>query len=86
MPGLMETIGILDELGIYHTGAGWKKEHIAPAIIRIEDKRIGFIAYVDKSTNPRTDKFSGTIYKLFRSWKSSGRLSNVKMSVDISNM
>jgi len=33
MPGLEATINILDDLGIYHTGAGWLPEHIESVII-----------------------------------------------------
>lgn len=56
--GLKATIELLDELNIYHTGAGWKPEHIEPVIIRREEKKYGFIAYVDKSTNPGTEHYS----------------------------
>ncbi len=55
--GLKATINILDELGIYHTGAGWREEHIKPVIIDKNGCKIGFIAYVDKSTNPKTENF-----------------------------
>lgn len=61
MPGLLETIRILDELGIYHTGAGWKKEHIEPVIINHHGTKIGFLAYVDKSTNPKTEDYPGLL-------------------------
>lgn len=57
MPGLIATIETLDELEILHTGAGWKAEHIEPVIIKQEDRTLGFIAYVDKSTNPMTEHF-----------------------------
>jgi poly-gamma-glutamate synthesis protein (capsule biosynthesis protein) len=59
MEGLKTTIQTLDELGILHTGAGWKKEHIEPVIIDIDGRKIGFIAFVDISTNPNTEKYSG---------------------------
>lgn len=58
LEGLKATIELLDELKIYHTGAGWKPEHIEPVIICREEKKYGFIAYVDKSTNPGTEHYS----------------------------
>ena len=57
MPGLKATINLLDTLGIYHTGAGWKEEHINPVIISDNETRLAFIAYVDKNTNPCTEQF-----------------------------
>lgn len=57
MPGLIATIDMLKEVNVQHTGAGWKKEHIDPVIIDYNDKKIGFLAYVDKSTNPKTENF-----------------------------
>jgi hypothetical protein len=57
MSGLEATINLLDESGIFHTGAGWKKEHIEPAIIDRAGVKIGFMAYVDRDTNPKTEDF-----------------------------
>lgn len=57
MSGLKATISMLDKLGIYHTGAGWLPEHIKPAIIEHKQTKIGFLAYVDQSTNPKTENF-----------------------------
>lgn len=50
--GLHNTIDLLDEMGIKHTGAGYLKEHVDPVIIPTPDGNIGFLAYVDPSTNP----------------------------------
>lgn len=58
MPGLEKTICILDKIGIYHTGAGWLPEHVDPVLIEKNGYKIGFLAYVDKSTNPLTENFS----------------------------
>ena len=55
--GLRATIEILDEQNIYHTGAGWKDEHVNPVVINREGKNIGFMAYVDQSTNPKTENY-----------------------------
>ncbi len=57
MAGLMATIDLLDNLGIRHTGAGFLQEHIEPVIISKEGYKIGFLAYVDKATNPKTEHF-----------------------------
>lgn len=56
MDGVKKTIQVLDELGIYHTGAGWLDKHIEPVIIENGIEKIAFIAYVDKSTNPKTEQ------------------------------
>lgn len=65
MPGLQATISMLDELGIYHTGAGWLPEHIAPVEIHEQGKKIAFLAYVDKSTNPKSDHFPELMINYF---------------------
>jgi poly-gamma-glutamate synthesis protein (capsule biosynthesis protein) len=57
MSGLRATIELLEEMNIYHTGAGWTQEHVDPVIICKDDKKYGFIAYVDKSTNPGAENF-----------------------------
>jgi len=57
MDGLKATINLLDKIGICHTGAGWKQEHIEPVIIERGGQRIGFLAYVEKSTDPKTENF-----------------------------
>jgi len=57
MPGLKATIKTLDDLGIYHTGAGWKQEQIEPVIIVQDGQKIAFLAFVDVSTNPKTEDF-----------------------------
>lgn len=55
--GLKKTIKVLDDLNIKHTGAGWKQEHLNPVIIEQDGLKIGFMAYVDISTNPKTESF-----------------------------
>ena len=65
LSGLKETIGILDKLGIFHTGAGWEKEHVEPVIINKGRLKIGFLAYVDKSTNPKTESFPELLINYF---------------------
>lgn len=65
MSGLKATINLLDELRIYHTGAGWLPQHTEPVIIELKDTKIGFLAYVDKSTNPKTEHFSELLINYF---------------------
>jgi len=65
MAGLKATINLLDDLGIYHTGAGWKKEHIEPVIINNNGTRIGFLAYVDTTTNPGTINYPELLINYF---------------------
>jgi hypothetical protein len=57
MSGIQATINTLDQLHISHTGAGWLPEHISPVIIKKGKETIAFIAYVDASTNPKTEFF-----------------------------
>lgn len=65
MSGLKATIAALDNQGIYHTGAGWKKEHIEPVIFEVNNKSVAFLAYVDTGTNPETEKFSELLINYF---------------------
>ena len=58
MSGLRATINMLKEINVKHTGAGWKKEHIEPVIFDYLEEKIAFLAYVDISTNPKTENFS----------------------------
>lgn len=83
MSGLQATIGLLDELGIYHTGAGWKKEHIEPVIIEKAGSRIGFMAYVDKSTNPKTEFFPELLINYLEVEKVISDISQIRNCVDM---
>ena len=65
MSGLKATINLLNELGIKHTGAGWKHEHIEPVIIDFNNMKLGFLAYVEKNTNPKTEKFKNLYINYF---------------------
>lgn len=57
MNGLKATINMLDSIGVRHTGAGWKKEQLDPIIVETKDTTIAFMAYVDSSTNPKTENY-----------------------------
>lgn len=55
MSGLKASIRLLEELNIQYTGAGWKEEQLAPVVLEKNDLKVGFMAYVDKGTNPNTE-------------------------------
>ena len=82
MPGLEATINLLDELGIYHTGAGWLTEHIEPVIIDRTDTKIAFLAYVDRSTNPRTELFPELLINYFEPERVASDIQQVRDKVD----
>ena len=65
MSGLKATIELMDSLGIYHTGAGWTEKHIEPVIIKNDKCSVGFIAYVEKSTNPKTESYPELLINYF---------------------
>ncbi|HQG78679.1 MAG TPA: CapA family protein [Bacteroidales bacterium] len=50
--GIKETISILDSFNIPHTGAGYLKEHLEPAIFKVEDTGYALLGYVHPDTNP----------------------------------
>ncbi len=82
LSGLKKTIELLDELKIKHTGAGWKPEHIEPVIIRNNELKIGFLAYVDKSTNPKTEGILGLFINYFDVEKVKNDCKNLRNKVD----
>lgn len=83
MPGLVATIETLDRLGIHHTGAGWRREHLETVIINKGGKTIGFMAYVDPSTNPKTEMFPELLINCFEEEKVLKDIENLKSRVDI---
>jgi hypothetical protein len=82
MSGLQSTISILDELGIYHTGAGWLQEHVDPVIIDTVGYKVGFLSYVDKSTNPGTDFFPELYLNYLEPEKVRSDIIKLKLVVD----
>ena len=54
--GIKETIEILDSFSIPHTGAGFRKEHLDPAVFSIEDTRYVLLGYVHPDTNPQMNE------------------------------
>lgn len=83
MSGLQTTIETLDRLNIYHTGAGWLKEHVEHVIIEVKGVRVGFIAYVDRSSNPKTEFFPELLINYFDKDKVKSDVKNLKTKVDI---
>jgi len=83
MGGLKATIDLLNEMGIKHTGAGWKEEHIEPVIFNLQNKKIAFFAYVDKGTNPKTENFSELFLNYFSLEKVVSDVKKVKDKVDL---
>ncbi|MHA1380874.1 MAG: CapA family protein [Candidatus Helarchaeota archaeon] len=53
--GIKNTTEYLRQNKILYTGAGLEKKEIEPVIINKNGYKIGFIAYVDKNTNPMID-------------------------------
>lgn len=82
MSGLKATIYLLDKLGIYHTGAGWLPEHTEPVIIEHDQKKIGFLAYVDPSTNPKTENFPELYINYFTEEQAISDVKQLKNTVD----
>ena len=54
--GMRETIGILDSFNVPHTGAGYLKEHLDPAVFRTEDTSYALLGYVHPDTNPYSNE------------------------------
>lgn len=82
LDGLKATIEILDKLGIYHTGAGWKQEQTEPVIIKLNGYSIAFLAYVDLSTNPKTEFFPELYINFFELNAVKADIAKVKNKVD----
>lgn len=82
MDGLKATIHLLDAEGIHHTGAGWLKEHLEPVIIENKGSRIGFIAFVDPKTNPKTEYCNDLLLNYFDINTVVKTIDQLKMSAD----
>jgi len=82
MSGLEATIDLLDGMGVLHTGAGWKQEHVEPVIINLPSLKLGFAAYVDKSTRPLTKKFPEVMLNYFELEKARSEITLLKKRTD----
>jgi len=81
--GLRNTIALLDEAGIHHTGAGFNNEHIKPVVFTLGGVRIGFAAYADPSTHPGSEPFNDLYFNTFNFPGIIEDLNSVKGKVDI---
>jgi len=82
MSGLKATIDLLNDLKILHTGAGWRKEHVEPVIVSINGVNYGFLAYVDKSTNPNTEHFPELLINYLDPVLIKKDIGNIRQKVD----
>lgn len=81
--GLRNTIALLDEAGIHHTGAGFNNEDVKPVVFSLEGVRIGFAAYADQSTHPGTEAFNDLYFNTFDFSGVIDDLNTVRGKVDI---
>jgi len=63
--GVKNTIECLGKMGIAFTGAGLHAEHAHPVIIERNNYKIGFMAYVHGSTNPKIPEDSDIYINYF---------------------
>lgn len=82
MDGLKATIDLLDKMGVLHTGAGWKQEHVEPVLINLQGLKVGFVAYVDKSTHPATEQFPEVLINYFEPERIRSEISLLKKTAD----
>ncbi|MBS4014232.1 MAG: CapA family protein [Bacteroidetes bacterium] len=83
LSGVKETIGVLDSIGVKHTGAGWLDEQLAPVILESCGAKIAFLAYVDIGTNPQNQDFDEFKLNYFDANKVKNDISLIKSLVDI---
>ena len=83
LPGIKATIAALKKLGIQFTGAGYKPEHLAPVFFENKGKKIAFLAYVDRATNPKTEAFDDLYINYFDLEKVKQDIEEAKSQADI---
>ena len=81
--GLKKTISLLDEVGICHTGAGWKKMHVSPIIVNCDGIRLAFMAYVNRSTNPKTEYFQEILINYLEMDRIRNDIASLRDNVDL---
>ncbi len=81
--GLMNTIRLLDEEGIRHSGAGFTVEQAGPVIFQHNGQQIAFVAYVHPSTHPASEAYSDIILSIFDPEKAAGDISFLRARADI---
>ena len=83
LEGLRNTIALLDEAGIHHTGAGFNNEHVKPVVFSLGGVRIGFAAYADLSTHPGTETFNDLYFNTLDITRITDDMNSVRSKVDI---
>ena len=81
--GLKNTIDTLDEMGIYHTGAGYREEHVRPVIFSVEGVRFGFAAYADTLTNTGAAEYGNMFFNTYDTDRIIDDLALISDRVDI---
>ncbi len=81
--GLKNTIDALDEMGIYHTGAGYREEHVRPVLFSLEGVRFGFAAYADTLTNTGAAAYSDLFLNTFEPARIIDDIARIKEKADI---
>lgn len=80
--GVRNTIKCLEKTGTKFTGAGYAKEHIEPVFFDVNGKRTGFMAYVDRGTNPCIPGDAGLYINYFEEEAVLGKIEKVKKECD----
>lgn len=81
--GIKATVNILDEFGIFHTGAGWLENHINPVILTRDGIKIAFLAYVDLSTHPSFKANEGLLLNIFQIDKAKIEINKIRNDTDL---
>lgn len=81
--GLKNTIDALDEMGVYHTGAGYSEEHVSPVLFSVEGVRFGFAAYADNLTNTGAAAYSELFFNTFDTARIIDDIVRIRDKVDI---
>lgn len=81
--GLVKTIRLLDNEGIYHSGAGLTKEQAAPVIFPLAGKTIGFTAWNHESTHPANDSYPDLFLNVFDLASAETDVRNLRNEADI---
>lgn len=81
--GLANTIRLLNDAGIFHSGAGITPEQAAPVIFPLGGKRVAFAAYTDRSTHPATDSYPDLFVNIFDPDHVAEEVSSLRKRADI---
>ncbi len=81
--GLAKTLSLLDNAGIYHSGAGLTPAQAAPVKFTLAGKRIAFAAYTHNGTNPGRDSYPDLFLNTFDLSRVTGEMKSLKADADI---